>query len=73
MKAASALAVTGSIAALAYFRLNMEDMKATGSEVEAAFSEYCAEFGKSYITTQEYQYRLELFEQNYYKIVEHNS
>jgi cathepsin L len=72
MKAASALAATGSIAALAYFRLNAEQFSAP-SDVELAFSEYCAQWGKSYITRSEYEYRLSVFTENMDKIVDNNS
>jgi len=72
MKAASALAATGSIAALAYFRLNAEQFTSP-SDVELAFNEYIAQYGKSYITREEYEYRLDVFAQNMEQISENNS
>jgi len=74
MKAASAVAVTGSIAALTYYRLSFEDVNsASTSEIDTEFSKYMAEWGKSYATTAEYEFRRSIFEENFMTIVEHNS
>jgi len=42
-------------------------------EIETAFNQHIAEFGKMYGTKEEYQFRLNIFSQNMKKIAEHNS
>jgi hypothetical protein len=42
------------------------------SEVESAFLGYITQYGKSYGTVAEYQFRLEQFTRNYSEVIAHN-
>ena len=43
------------------------------SDSEMAFIKYVSEWGKSYGTKEEFQFRLEQFERNMAAIIEHNA
>jgi len=58
MKSFIALALVGAVSAT--------------SEVESAFLGYITQYGKSYGTVAEYQFRLEQFARNHASVVEHN-
>ena len=42
------------------------------TEVESAFMGYITQYGKSYTTVAEYQFRLEQFARNHAIVVDHN-
>ena len=74
MKQAAAVAFAGSLATVAYFKVGQQSSQLF--EVDqlsrANFDSYVAEYGKSYGTKEEYEFRLQIFADNLKKINEHN-
>jgi hypothetical protein len=71
------IAVVGSVATFAVFNLSSSPAHQTflagpSNPVEGAFVKYIAKYHKSYATKEEYNYRLDVFTQNYHEIFTHN-
>lgn len=73
----ASIAAVGLAATVALYNMSAEQtsLYSTGliSEAEREFMAYIAEYGKTYGTKAEYQFRLNEFTQNLAKIEEHNS
>ena len=73
MKQAAAVAVAGSIASVAYYKMGDHNQL---FDVDQAtlhdFDNYIASYGKSYGTKAEYMFRLQIYAENLKKINEHN-
>jgi len=76
MKQATAgIFAAGSIAALAYYQGDLSSALYQVGEndtIRTEFDSHIAEYGKSYGTKEEYEFRLAIFRDNYIKIQEHN-
>jgi C1A family cysteine protease len=76
MKQATAgIVAAGSIAALAYYQGDVTSALYQVEETDSIRTEYdnhIAEYGKSYGTKEEYEFRLAIFRENFIKIQEHN-
>ena len=60
----ASVAVAGSVAAFAMFNMNAlptntSFLAESNGEVNLAFNSYCAKYGKSYGTKEEYNFRLQ--------------
>jgi hypothetical protein len=71
------IAVVGSVATFAVFNLSASPastnfLAGPSNPVEAAFGKYIAKYHKSYATKEEYNYRLNVFTENYHNIFNHN-
>lgn len=83
MKNSSKLVIVGTVAAvcaIGAFLANpmpsasgMNFLSVEGSEVEQAFIQHIALYGKSYTSKSEYPFRFELFAKNFKMVQEHNS
>jgi hypothetical protein len=72
-QAAAGVALAGSIAGLAYYQGNASTALFEVDDVaRTQFDEHLAEYGKSYGTKEEYEFRLKIFQDNLVKIAEHN-
>merc|ERR1719183_2786180 len=63
-KAAAAIAVAGSLATLGVYQMNVETTdlySKVDDAVETEFQAYTAKHGKSYVTKEEYKFRLGIF------------
>jgi len=76
MKQATAgIFAAGSIAALAYYQGDLSSALYQVGEndtIRTEFDSHIAEYGKSYGTKEEYEFRLAIFRENFIKIQEHN-
>merc|ERR1719454_46428 len=76
MKQATAGLLAGSLAAFALYQGNSSDSAlyevAADDVARTQFDEHVAEYGKSYGTKEEYEFRLKIFRDNMIKISEHN-
>lgn len=72
------IAIVGSVATIALLNVNQQPMKSTFLKenaftvAEQEFINYLSKYHRSYGTKEEYNYRLGVFTQNYYKIMNHN-
>lgn len=72
-QAAAGVALAGSIAGLAYYQGNASTALFEVDDVaRTQFDDHLAEYGKSYGTKEEYEFRLKIFQDNLIKIAEHN-
>ena len=75
MKQATAGLLAGSLAALALYQSSDSSSLfevAENDVIRNQFDEHVADYGKSYGTKEEYEFRLAIFRENYIKIQEHN-
>jgi len=72
---AAAIAAAGSLATFALYSSPEQGstLFLQNNEIESAFNDYIAQFGKMYGTKAEYKFRLAVFSENMQKIGEHNS
>lgn len=72
----ASLAVAGTVAVMALFNTATSTSESTSflqtNELETAFNNFIAKYGRSFGTKQEYHHRLGVFMKNYKKIVAHN-
>jgi len=72
-QAAAGVALAGSIASIAYFQgASSTALFEVDEAAKTQFDQHIAEYGKSYGTKEEYEFRLKIFSDNLAKITQHN-
>ena len=71
---AASLAVVGVVACIAVYALNAapRTTQLYTAEDDQMFLEYCAKYGKSYATTEEFEFRKQIFVEKFNMYNEHN-